>query len=46
MKLSLSIKAVVLGLLFSLLAGCQIAPRGVDPGTAGSIEGARFLSDR
>ncbi|HHQ4772855.1 TPA: OmpA family protein [Aeromonas veronii] len=31
MKLSLSIKAVVLGLLFSLLAGCQIAPRGLTP---------------
>ncbi|WP_421207014.1 OmpA family protein [Aeromonas sp. 601027] len=31
MKLSLSIKAVVLGLLFSLLAGCQSTPRGLTP---------------
>ncbi|MFB2829870.1 OmpA family protein [Aeromonas jandaei] len=31
MKISLSLKTLLLGLLFSLLAGCQSAPKGLTP---------------
>ncbi|MFL9627809.1 OmpA family protein [Aeromonas jandaei] len=31
MKISLSLKTLLLGLIFSLLAGCQSAPKGLTP---------------
>ena len=46
MKITHLLKVTLLGLMLSLLAGCQSAPKGLTPGANRRAQGAGLLSDR